>query len=72
MEKANYRDTIAHLNELFPNREAISAEEAAKVLNCDVRTVRSNMKRTKNPIPSKQLSERRVVIPIVAFARWLA
>lgn len=72
MEKASYRDTIAHLNDLFPGRASITAQEAAQVLDCDIKTVRSSMARVKNPLPSVKVTEKKVVIPIPAFARWLS
>ena len=72
MEKANYRDTIAHLNGLFPDRATITPQEAAQAMDCDIKTVRSAMKRVKNPLPSVSVTSKKRVIPIPAFAKWLA
>lgn len=72
MEKASYRDTIAHLNDLFPGRASITAQEVAQVLDCDIKTVYSSMRRAKDPLPTKNVTKKKVIIPIVAFARWLS
>lgn len=42
-EKEGYRDNIEQLNRLFPEYEALSLEEVARVMNCSVKTVRRNM-----------------------------
>lgn len=42
-EKEGYRDNIEQLNRLFPDYEALSLEEVARVMNCSTRTVRRNM-----------------------------
>lgn len=42
-EKEGYRDNIEQLNRLFPNHEALSLGEVAKVMNCSERTVQRNM-----------------------------
>lgn len=41
--KEGYYDNLEQLNRLFPNYEALSLEEVAKVMNCSVKTVRRNI-----------------------------
>ena len=42
-EKEGYRDNIEQLNRLFPNHEALSLDEVARVMNCSTKTVQRNM-----------------------------
>lgn len=42
-EKEGYRDNIEQLNRLFPDYEALSLEEVARVMNCSIKTVQRNM-----------------------------
>lgn len=72
MEKANYRDTIAHINGLFPDRLTITPQEAARVMTCDIKTVYNSIARVKNPLPAVRMTRKKIVIPIPAFARWLS
>jgi hypothetical protein len=72
MEKANYRDTIAHINGLFPDRVTITPQEAAQIMDCDIKTVYSSIARVKNPLPAVRMTRKKIVIPIPAFARWLS
>ena len=39
-EKPGYRDTIAQLNEMFPEQGMLNRTEAAKFLGVDIRTVK--------------------------------
>lgn len=72
MEKANYRDTIAHINGLFPDRLTITPQEAAQVMDCNIKTVYNSIARAKNPLPVVRMTKKKMVISIPAFARWLS
>lgn len=39
-EKQGYRDTIAQLNEMFPDQGMLNRTEAAKFLGVDIKTVK--------------------------------
>lgn len=71
MEKAGYRDQLALLREIFPDRITLSPTEVARALGWDVRTVRAAIDRKVNPIPSQKQSPARVTVPITGLARWL-
>lgn len=71
MEKKGYRDQLALLRELFPDRVAITPTEAARALGWNIKTVRSAIARRVNPIPSQTQTASRVVIPVTGLARWL-
>lgn len=70
MEKQDYRINLERLVEMFPDRAAISVKEAATVLNSNINTVYSAIKRRRDPLPSKKLCGK-TVIPIAGFARWM-
>lgn len=72
MEKAGYRENLEILMMAFPGRVTITPFEAAKVMNVDIKTIYSTMSRVKNPLPTKTLASRKVVIPIGALARWMS
>lgn len=42
-EKKEYRYNIEQLNRLFPDHEALSLNEVARVMNCHPKTVQRNM-----------------------------
>ncbi len=71
MEKKDYRANLAILDEKFPDRVGLSPKEVAAVLNADVDTVYSAIKRKYNPLPHQKLSPRKTIIPKAGFARWL-
>lgn len=71
MEKPGYRAQLEVLNEMFPDKVALSAKEVAKVLGCDVKTVYNAMITNKNPLPRKRIGGR-VIITKSALANWLA
>jgi hypothetical protein len=70
MEKQGYREALAHLLEMFPDRATISVKEAALVLNSNINTVYNAINKKRDPLPSKKLCGK-TVIPITAFARWM-
>lgn len=72
MEKQGYRETLEMLMALFPGKATISPREAAQVLCVDIRTIRSALNRVNNPIPSKKMSGKKILIPIAQFAKWLS
>lgn len=72
MEKQDYRINYEMLLKKFPDRAAINTKEAAAVLGCADRTIRSAITRTRNPLPAQKLGKNMWVIPIPSFARWLS
>jgi predicted regulator of amino acid metabolism with ACT domain len=71
MEKEGYRATLAMLTERYPDRVAISVDEAAAAIGVNRKTVYAAIKRRYNPMPSQKVTPSRVVIPIPALAKWL-
>lgn len=76
-EKQDYREQLEivtrKIEEQFPDSMGmLTAEQAAKYLGCDIKTVRSNIKRKVNPLPAKNIGIGRTVyrIPIASLARW--
>ena len=65
-ELEDYRDNIALLAQMFPNKATLSVEEAAAVIGCDKRTIISN-----NDVPTIRIG-RRVAVPMVGLARYLS
>lgn len=72
MEKEGYREILDKLEELFPGRLTISVKEAAAAMDAQPRTVYEAIARRYNALPAKKLSKKKIVIPIPAFARYLA
>ena len=72
MEKQDYRINYELLLKKFPNRVSISTKEAAEVMGCSDRTVRSAITRVHNPLPAQKLGKNLWVIAIPGFARWLS
>lgn len=66
MEKEGYRDQLALIREIFPDRITITPVEAARVLGWDIKTVRAALTRRVNPLPSQQQTRARLVISITA------
>lgn len=65
-EKSDYRDILARLYAMYPDRGCLSISDAAKYLGVSERTVRRS-----ETIP-KIKDARRVLIPFEPFARWLS
>lgn len=72
MEKQDYRINYELLLKKFPNRVSISTKEAAEVMGCSDRTVRTAITRAKNPLPAQKLGKSLWAISIPSFARWLS
>ena len=72
MEKADYRINYELLLKMFPERVSITTKEAAKVLGCADRTVRSAITRCRNPLPAQKLGKNMWAISIPSLARWLS
>lgn len=66
-EKEAYRDTLESLLRRFPDREAITVDEAAEILHMDRRILLAD----KN-FPTVKVGERRYRIPLVRLARWMS
>ena len=71
MEKKDFRENYGMLAERFPGRAALTPKEVAELLDADVDTVYAAIKRKYNPLPHQKLSQRKLIIPMVGFARWL-
>ena len=71
-EKDGYRDQLAHLNELYPNRVTLSVSETAKALGIDRRTVVRLIDEKK--LVAMNIGERgknkRYIIPLTAVAKF--
>ena len=72
MEKQDYRINYEMLLKKFPDRAAINTKEAAAVLGCADRTIRSAITRVRNPLPAQKIGKNMWVIPIPSLARWLS
>ncbi len=72
MEKKDYRATLELLTEMFPGKMTITPKEAAAVMGADVDTVYAALKKQYNPLPSRKLTKKKIVIPLTGFARWLS
>ena len=72
MEKQDYRINYEFLLKTFPGRMTISTQEAAVLIGCTDRTIRSAITRTHNPLPAQKLGKNKWVISIPSFARWLS
>lgn len=68
-EKEGFREQLERLCELFPERETISMPEACKVVGL----CRDTLLQDKT-FPAKKPGDRRngkIVVPLVALARWM-
>lgn len=72
MEKQGYRESLARMLEIFPDRLTIPPQEAAEAMECNIKTVYSAISRVRNPLPAVHMTKKKIVIPLSAFARWLA
>ncbi len=72
MEVKGYREALEVLRETFPGQVAISTREAARALGVEYKTVFGMIHRDRNPLPTISSGGRKIVIPIPAFAKWLA
>lgn len=69
-EKEGVRDQLARLNERFPGRETIYIQEACEVVGL----CRDTLLMDKT-FPAKKPGNKkngRIVVPLVALARWLS
>lgn len=65
-EPEGYRETLALIREIYPDRIALTRAEAAKILGCSERTVQR-----KSEIPCVAMGQT-VRYPIDRLARWMA
>ena len=65
-ETEGYRETMALIREIFPDRVALTRAEAARILGCSERTMQ---RRTEIPCVAMGQTVR---YPVDALARWLA
>lgn len=72
-EKEGFRDQLARLDELFPGRETLKIEEAAKMLGLYRGTLLND-----KTFPARKVGEANkpyggtYIVPKVALARWMA
>ncbi len=71
MEKEGYRENLEVLLARYPNRMTLTVKEAAAEMGAHINTVYFCIRRVRNPLPHQELCGK-IVIPIPAFARWLA
>lgn len=74
MEKEGYREQLAELKELFPNKIALTVQEVAKVLGVDRRQVNRLIRDRKIAATNLNATKtnRRYVISLTTLARFLA
>lgn len=65
-EKADYRDNLAILSEMFPNRLALDIKETCELIGCHRETLMLDKTFPKQKINGKYL------VPIVALSKWLS
>lgn len=75
-EKETFRDTLALLCERYPNRSALTVDEAARELGMSRKSVTAAIERRVNPLPARDVSRGKLNrvyrIPITAIANWLS
>lgn len=71
MEFKGYREALEFLENLFPGRVFIGISEFAEISGLNYKTVYDAIEDSKNPLPSKILGKKRIIIPIPALARWM-
>lgn len=69
-EKEGFREQLTRLSEKFPDRETISIKEACGVVGLCRDTLLAD--RTFPAIKSGNRKNGKIVVPIVALARWMA
>lgn len=65
-EFEGYRETVALIRDIYPDRVALTRAEAAKLLGCSERTVQR-----KTEIPCVTMGKA-VRYPVDGLARWMA
>ena len=65
-EPDGYRETMALIREIYPDRAALTRTETARLLGCSERTVQR-----KTELPCVAMGQT-VRYPVDALARWLA
>lgn len=65
-EKEDFRSNLELLTQLFPNRITLTVNEASAVIDCDRDTLTND-----KTFPVKRIKSK-MVIPVVALARWLS
>ena len=70
MELQGYRENLEMLQLTFPDRVAISAEECAKAMDLNIKTVYTAIYRSNNPLPTIRMG-RKIMIPVARLARWM-
>ena len=71
MVVAGYYEQLEFIKEQYPNVVALSVKECATFMGVDQRTVYSMIRRVKDPLPTRKVGKKKVVIPIPSLARWL-
>ena len=72
MVVAGYYEQLEFIKEKYPDKIALTARECANVLGVDIKTVYTMMRRVKDPLPSKRIGVKKVIVPIPLFAHWLS
>lgn len=71
-EKPDYRINLEMLQKLFPGKMSITTLDAATVLGCSVKSIRSAIIRRIKPLPAVKVTSKMYLISIPSFARWLS
>lgn len=71
-EKPDYRINLEMLQKLFPGKMSITTLDAANVLGCSVKSIRSAIIRRIKPLPAVKVTPKMYLISIPSFARWLS
>ena len=71
MEKADFRENLALLREMFPGKVSLTVSEVAGVLGLDIKTVYGAVARRSDPMPCIKAGQKRILIPLPGLARWM-
>ncbi len=65
-EKEDFRGNLELLTQMFPNRVTLTVNEASAIIDCDRDTLTND-----TTFPVKKIKSK-LVVPVVALARWLS
>ena len=71
MVVSGYYEQLEFIKDLYPGVVSLSVKQCADLMGLDVRTVYAMTRRVKDPLPTKKVGTKKIVIPIPSLARWL-
>ena len=71
MVVAGYYEQLELIRDIYPDKITLSVAECAALMGVDIRTVYAMTRRVKDPLPTKLIGTKKVVVPIPSLARWL-